>query len=109
MTITRVINGKEVQIELTTAEMFQLFDKAQENWDMQDLEQVLDEECIYLSKSEKKKAANRYRDSVMHEWYDTMLSAINSVIAERDPAEEAYEQELIAQSDITEPENNPAE
>lgn len=109
MTITRVINGKEVQIELTTAEMFQLFDATQENFDMQDLEQVLDEERIYLSDGEKGKAVNRYRDSVMHEWYDTMLSAINSVIAERDPAAEAYEQELIAQSDITEPENNPAE
>lgn len=109
MTITRVINGKEVQIELTTSEIFQIFDKAQENWDMQDLYQVLEQEGIYLSKYEKKKAVNRYRDSVMHEWYDTMLSAINSVIAERDPAEEAYEQELIAQLDITEPENNPAE
>lgn len=109
MTITRVINGKEVQIELTAAEMFQLRDEAQENFDMQDLYQVLEQEGIYLSKHEKKKAVNRYRDSVMHEWYDTMLSAINSVIAERDSAAEAYEQELIAPSDITEPENNPAE
>lgn len=109
MTITRVINGKEVQIELTTAEMFQLFDETQENFDMQDLEQVLDEERIYLSDGEKEKAAHIYRDTVMNGWYETMLSTVNSVIAERDPAEEAYEQALIAQSDITEPENNPAE
>lgn len=109
MTITRVINGQEVQIELTTSEMFQLFDETQENFDMQDLEQVLDEECIYLSEDEKKTATRRYRDSIMNEWYETMLSVIQNVINERDPAEEAYEQALIAKSAITEPENNPAE
>lgn len=109
MIITRTINGQAGKIKLTTMEMFQLFDETQENFDMQDLEQVLGEECIYLSDFEKEKAAHIYRDTVMNEWYETMLSAINSVIAERDPAEEAYEQELIAQSDITEPENNPAE
>ncbi len=109
MTITRVINGQEVQIELTTSEMFQLFDETQENFDMQDLERVLDEECIYLSADEKKKAVDKYQDAIMQEWYETMLSAIQNVINERDPAEEAYEQWLIAKSDITEPENDPAE
>lgn len=109
MTITRTIIGQEVQIKLTTSEMFQLFDEIQENFDMQDLELVLDEEGIYLSKDEKKKAVNRYRDDVIRPWYETMLSAIQNVINERDSAEEAYEQDLIAKSAITEPENNPAE
>lgn len=93
MIITRTINDQTVEIELTTAEMFQVFDETQENFDMQDLKQVLDEECIYLSAGEKAKAAHIYRDTVMNEWYETMLSAINSVIAERDLAEEAYEQD----------------
>ena len=68
-----------------------------------------DKKRIYLSEDEKKTATRRYRGSIMNEWYKTMLTAINSVIAERDPAEGAYEQDLIAKSDITEPENNPAE
>ena len=109
MTITREINGQEVQIELTIWETLQLFEETQENFAMQDLEQVLDKKCIYLSKDEKKTATRRYRGSIMNEWYKTMLTAINSVIAERDSAEGAYEQDLIEKSSITEPGNNPAE
>ena len=98
MTIKRIINGMEVEIELTDRELWEAYKEEQHKCDLSDIENAFedltDDELIEdygmtLAELEKLKEAmayryRKYRDNYDESWIDVRDEAIRYVLMENE-------------------------
>jgi len=88
MIITRVIDGKEVEIELTHAEEYEIYNKGKYGYYKDDIDYVLDmgfEGEVELSEEEMNTAIRyyeEYRDNCS--WYEDAYAAVRDVLENRE-------------------------
>ncbi len=85
MKIKRVVNGQEMEFELTDRELFQAGQEASEYNDREDLETVIEDQEEELTEEEIAAALTLYKKyrSNDDQWRCDAESAINVIIQER--------------------------